>query len=101
MTHAQLIRAVAGATGDSPRTVARLGFGLAPHRPAADLEPEDLRLAVDCPFCGRASELVSGPGGLPPFAECGRCDVVFDFPPGDAYAASARALMPAATRIAS
>ena len=61
MTHTQLIRAVAGATGESPRTVARLGFGLAPHCPADDLEPEDLLLVLDCPFCGHSTELVGGP----------------------------------------
>jgi hypothetical protein len=100
MTHAQLIRAVAGATGESPRTVARLGFRLAPPRPAADLEPEDLHLALDCVFCGHATALVSGPGGLPPFAECPRCDVAFDYPPGDVYVAPARALTPTVRRTA-
>jgi hypothetical protein len=64
------------------------------------LEPEDLLLATDCPFCGRAAGLASGPGGVPPFAECERCDVAFDYPPGDVYAASTRALMPATRHIA-
>jgi hypothetical protein len=51
-------------------------------------EPEELRLVVDCPFCGRA---VPYPGlagdGTPALAEClsERCDVYFDFAPGDVY----------------
>src|SRR5262245_39923405 len=97
MTHAQLIRAVNGATGESPRTIGRLGFVPLQRRPAA-LEPEDLRLAVDCPFCGQAAGLVAGPGGLPPLAECDRCDVVFDYPATDIYATSARALNGGAAR---
>jgi hypothetical protein len=91
MTHAQLIRAVAGATGESPRTLRRLGFTASRRRPVA-LEPEDLRLAVDCPFCGRPTGLAAGPDGLPASAECGRCDVAFDYPAADVYPASARAL---------
>ena len=70
MTQAQLDRAVAGATGESLRTIRRLGFGLRPPR-RDDLEPEDLRLVVDCPFCGRP---VAYPGpardGSPALAEC-------------------------------
>jgi hypothetical protein len=93
MTRAQLERSIAGRTGESPRTIRRLGFGLQPTRPR-DLEPEDLRLVVDCPFCGRA---VPYPGtardGSPALAECAdpRCDVYFDFAIADVYAAAADA----------
>ena len=87
MTQAQLHRSVAGRTGESPRTVRRIGFQ--PHRPIGP-RPEDLRLVVDCPFCGTA---VSYPGrvgdGSQALAECQgpRCDVYFDFDPGEVYAA--------------
>jgi hypothetical protein len=91
MTRSQLARAVAGATGESPRTIRARGFGPLPMR-RTGLEPEDLRLAVDCPFCGRPTALAAGPGGLPPLAECARCDVAFDYPPANVYAASERAL---------
>ena len=85
MTQPQLDRAVALATGESLRTVRRLGFG-----PPATLEagPEGLALAVDCPFCGRPCAL-DGLGGTPPaMAECDPCDVYFDFRPGEVYAAA-------------
>ena len=84
MTQHQLDRAVAAATGESLATIHRLGF----NAPTA-LEPEDLLLAVDCPFCRRA---VSYPGsigdGSAALAECDRCDIYFDFVPGEVYAAS-------------
>ena len=35
MTRTQLTRAVAGATGESPRTILALGFQVAPARPRA------------------------------------------------------------------
>ena len=80
MTRAHLLRAVAGRTGESPHTIRRLGFGI----PTDDLEPEDLRLVVACPHCGRP---VPYPGraadGSPALAECAapRCDAFFDFDP--------------------
>ena len=93
MTQAQLDRSSPAATGESPRTIHRLGFGLQAVRPR-DLEPEDLRLVVDCPFCGRP---VPYPGtvrdGSPALAECAdpRCDVYFDFDPSEVYAAATEA----------
>ena len=92
MTQAQLDRSIAGRTGESPRTIRRLGFGLQPARPP-EPGPEDLRLVVDCPFCGKA---VPYPGpardGSQALAECADpcCDVYFDFALADVYAARAR-----------
>jgi hypothetical protein len=86
MTQAQLEHAAADRTGESPRTIHRLGFGLQPD--VSNPESEDLRLVVDCPFCGRPVEY---PGradkGTPALAECSnpRCDVYFDFAIGDVY----------------
>src|SRR5690349_14118543 len=52
MTQAQLEAAVADATGESLRTVHRLGFGLLAG-PGDGRGPEDLELVLDCPFCRR------------------------------------------------
>jgi len=87
MTQAQLDRRVADRTGESLRTVHRLGFQPGPAGPP---EPEDIRLVVDCPFCGRAVPYPGRAGdGSPALAECPgpRCDVYFDFPEADVYAA--------------
>ncbi len=88
MTQAHLDRSVADRTGESPRTIRRLGFGLQPVAPR-DPGPEDSRLVVDCPSCGR---VVPYPGrsrdGSPALAEClnPSCDVYFDFAEADVYA---------------
>ena len=85
MTQHELDRAVASATGESLHTVRGLGFS--PSRPGGDLEPEDLHLAVDCPFCGRACALAGGPDGLPAMAECDPCDFYFEYRAAEVYAA--------------
>jgi hypothetical protein len=84
MTQLQLDRTVARKTGESLRTIRHLGFGIDAVGPP-DLEPEDLHLAVDCPFCGRPCDL---PAGLATLAECSVCDVDFDYDPDDVYAAA-------------
>jgi hypothetical protein len=88
LTQAQLDCAVAGATGESVATIHRLGFGLLPAGRDPEPDPEDLRLVLDCPFCGRP---VPYPGrascGTPALAECDRCDVYFDYEPNEVYAA--------------
>jgi hypothetical protein len=89
MTQAQLNRSIAGLTGESPRTIHRLGFGIEPIK-QGDRQPNDLHLVVDCPFCGRP---VPYPGTVREdslaLAECTepRCDVFFDFPITDVYVA--------------
>ena len=92
MTQHQLERAVARSTGESLGTVRRLGFG---PTACSGLEPEDLALAVDCPFCGRACGLASDAGGLPAMAECDPCDLYFDFRADEVYAAPSAATMAA------
>jgi hypothetical protein len=87
MTRSQLERAVAAATGESVRTIHRLGFGLQPAG-AGDPSPDDLRLVVDCPFCGRPVPYPGHAGdGSPALAECARDDVYFDFDAAEVYAA--------------
>ncbi len=86
MTQAQLDRNVADRTGESLRTIHRLGFQPDPVGPP---EPEEVRLLVDCPFCGRAVPYPGRVGdGSPALAEClgPACDVYFDFVEADVYA---------------
>ena len=86
MTKLALDRAVAAATGETTSTIRRLGFG-----PAAPPEPDDVALVLDCPFCGRPVAYPGrGRGGAPAMAECGRCDVYFDFADDEVYVADAR-----------
>jgi len=90
VSHAQLLRSVAGQTGESLRTVRHLGFQL--H--AAPLAPESggIRLVVDCPSCRRPVPYPGKAGdGSPALAECPdpRCDVYFAFDPARVYAARA------------
>ncbi|MCA1686107.1 MAG: hypothetical protein LC745_09010 [Planctomycetia bacterium] len=77
MTQAQLDHEVAYATGESIRTVHRLGFSVVPDGPA---EPEPLYLVIDCPHCRKPAPF---PGQLAdgscPLAECPACDALFAF----------------------
>ena len=87
MTQAQLDHEVADATGESLRTVHRLGFSALPDDPA-DREPDPLYLVVDCPQCLRPA-LYPGQladGSCPP-AECPGCDARFEFDIRDVYVA--------------
>src|SRR5262245_29108179 len=52
LTQLMLERAVARSTGESLATVRRLGFSPLTTGPESEPDPEDLRLALDCPFCG-------------------------------------------------
>ena len=87
MTQAQLDRAVTSASGESLRTIRRLGFSLLPDAHDAPL-PEELGLFSDCPFCGRP---LPYPGrtsdGSAAMGECLRCDVYFEVDPREVYAA--------------
>ena len=83
MTHTQLHRAVASATGDSIRTIRALGFRIVP-------DPEG---TVRCPTCGQP---VPHPGfardGTPALAECLGCDSYFEPDRGVARPSLAAAL---------
>ena len=87
MTQVQLEDAVADALGESFDTVHRLGFNIVPKH-AADLEPEDLTLCVECPFCRKPLPFPGAvQGGSLPLGECLKCDVYFDIEPADVFAA--------------
>ena len=90
MTQHQLDHAIARSTGESLRTVRRLGF--APENPhVLDPDSEELALCLKCPFCRRQIVLVTSatePRTLPVVAECDPCDVYFDYRLDEIYAAS-------------
>ena len=83
MIQLQLDAAVASATGESLGLVRGLGFSLASLE-GDDLEPEDIVLAITCPFC---RSIVAYPGptadGALPLAECPTCDVYFEITPDE------------------
>jgi hypothetical protein len=87
MTHTQLISSVASITGESLSTVRALGFELLTEVDN-QLEPEDLRLVVDCPFCRKPvpypNDALKNSLRL---AECSNCDVEFPFAEDEVYAA--------------
>ena len=87
MTQTHLISSVASATGESLRTIHGLGFNLVTESPD-DLEPENLHLVVDCPFCRTSLPYpgLVGDGSLP-MGECLSCDVYFPFESEEVYAA--------------
>ena len=87
MTRTQLNHRVARATGETLRTIHGLGFNVV-RRVPADLEPEDLRLAITCPFCRRPVPYpgLAGDGALP-MGECPGCDVYFPFEADEVFAA--------------
>ena len=87
MTQQVLNQAISRSTGETVRTIRRVGFALA-NSPKSALEPEDLCLAIDCPFCGHACHLMADAQGLPAVAECDPCDVYFGYEPEEVYAAS-------------
>ena len=81
MTRTQLNHQVARITGEPIEYITTFGFSLL--RPGGEsMEPEDIRLVLECPFCGRPVPYPgSAAAGSEPMAECERCDVYFDFLP--------------------
>jgi hypothetical protein len=89
MTQGQLKCQIARITGEQLLSLRFLGFNLA-ARHNDDLEPEDIRLVLDCPFC-RQPVPYPGPAadGSQAMGECDRCDIYFDFDPGEVYTIAA------------
>jgi hypothetical protein len=89
ITQAQLHRRIASITGEPLAHVHSLGFSLMSEQ-QGDLEPEEVKLVLDCPFCGHP---VTYPGlagdGTEGMAECDRCDVYLGFDPDDVYTVAA------------
>jgi hypothetical protein len=90
MTRTQLNHQVARITGEPIDYITTLGFGLL--RPDGEsMEPEDIRLVLECPFCGRPMPYPgSAAAGSEPMAECERCDVYFGFDTFEVYATAAQ-----------
>ena len=98
MTRTQLNHQVARITGEPIGNITALGFSLL--RPGGEsMEPEDIRLVLECPFCGRP---VPYPGcaatDSEPMAECERCDVYFGFDTCEVYATAAQKPSPMTCR---
>jgi hypothetical protein len=85
MTQMQLDCQIARITGEPLSTVNTLGFRVIAEKPD-DLEPEDVKLVLDCPFCRQP---VPYPGlacdGSETLAEYDHCDVYFEFDPDEVY----------------
>jgi hypothetical protein len=90
MTRTQLNHQVARITGEPIGNITALGFSLL-RSGGESMEPEDIRLVLECRFCGRP---VLYPGcaaaGSEPMAECERCDVYFGFDTFEVYATAAQ-----------
>ena len=85
MTQSQLDRSIAALTGEPIRLVKQLGFSLLSAEAEA-LEPEDLVLVLDCPFCGHPAPYPGPAGdGSATLAECDRCDVSFEYEIDEVY----------------
>jgi hypothetical protein len=85
MTQLQLDRSIAALTGEPIRLVRQLGFSVLSAEAEA-LEPEDLVLVLDCPFCGHPAPYPGPAGdGSATLAECDRCDVYFDYEIDEVY----------------
>lgn len=76
MTQQELDCAVAEVTGESLATIQDRGFSLDPTTGQDDDEPV---FVILCPFCGAKAILAGNADELPEYAECGRCDTVFDY----------------------
>ena len=90
MTRTQLNHQVARITGEPIDYITAHGFSLL--RPGGEsMEPEDIRLVLPCPFCGRSVPYPgSAAAGSEPMAECERCDVYFGFDVFEVYATAAQ-----------
>lgn len=86
LTRALFLSAVARATGETPETIDRMGFGhkrrSRPDQPTHD----DPIAAIDCPCCGGTVVLAwNRKDDLPEFADCRRCETVFPYAAGEVY----------------
>lgn len=87
MTTKQVCAAVSRATGESLETIRHRGFSIKRlPDPDVDSGGGEVRLALDCPFCGALVVLShDGPAGLPVVAECDRCDTMFGYDCAEVY----------------
>ena len=85
MTQAELNSQVARITGEPLSTILQLGFNIESEQ-YGDLEPEEVKLVLDCPFCGHPVPYPGCTGdGSEILAECDRCDIYFPFEISEVY----------------
>ena len=85
MTHSEIEKAVARATGETRHVIRRYGFSLVPEEPEPPIDPS---LVLDCPGCGirlQANDVSDPLGEL----ECPRCDAVYPFAVDELYVGDA------------
>jgi hypothetical protein len=99
MTRSRLHAAVAQATGESLRTINRIGFSEEADRGHDHSEASDPLKVVDCPCCGGAVVLTwCRFDRLPEFAECRRCETIVDYHPWEVYQLRLESIEPPTAR---
>lgn len=87
MTQFQFDSAVADTTGEELSVIEGMGFGPL-HFSGIRWDADEPILSVDCPFCGAAALLANNPDDLPEFAECRRCETIFDYSNDEVFSAN-------------
>ena len=86
MPHFLLLSAIAMATGETLRTVERMGFRHASRMRRDQPIKDDPVAVIDCPCCGGAVVLAwERTDELPEFADCRRCETVFPYFDSEIY----------------
>jgi len=94
MTQRLLHGELAKTTGESVAILRTVGFNLV-ARQADDLEPEQIVLVLDCPFCRQPVPYPAPTrDGSETLAECDRCDIYFPFQVDEVYTIAAGGLGP-------
>jgi hypothetical protein len=85
LTQIQLTCQIATITGEPLSACNRLGFSVIPEQPDG-LEPEDVELVLNCPFCGhQVLYPARARDGSETLAECDAREVYFGFDPDEVY----------------
>lgn len=86
MTRALFLSAVALATGESTKTIERVGFGHKRRQQPDEPTRDDPLAVIDCPCCGGTVVLAwNRKDELPDLAECRRCETEFPYAEREVY----------------
>lgn len=86
MSRILLLSAIAIATGETLRTVERIGFRHTFRARREQRIKDDPVAVIDCPCCGGTVVLAwKRTVELPEFADCRRCETVFPFTDSEVY----------------
>jgi hypothetical protein len=88
MTQSQLNLAVASRTGESLATVRSIGFSTLKAL-RARLEPDDIALRLECPFCRAPIDLARARSSL---AACDACDTEFEYDEREVFVGVSRSV---------